>query len=160
MTNSTEKRVIGSGGRHRKSLRGHGPTPKAEDRVYHKAHKAKVAHDRRMAADPRAAARRRADKHVAKNDETITGFVAFTDEELAWLYVRPDRQRRGIGRALAEYALSRMEKGEKSVEVLCGNEPARNLYRSLGFTKETIVHGVMPGNEAFPVTVWQLTMML
>lgn len=73
MTNSTEKRVIGSGGRHRKSLRGHGPTPKAEDRVYHKAHKAKVAHDRRMAADPRAAARRRADKHVAKNDEIIIG---------------------------------------------------------------------------------------
>lgn len=73
MTNSTEKRVIGSGGRHRKSLRGHGPTPKAEDRVYHKAYKAKVAHDRRMAADPRAAARRRADKHVAKNDEIIIG---------------------------------------------------------------------------------------
>ena len=98
--------------------------------------------------------------YVAVEDDTAVGFTAFTEDELAWLYVRPDRQRRGIGRALAEYALSRMEKGEKSVEVLCGNEPARNLYRSLGFTKETIVHGVMPGNEAFPVTVWQLTMML
>ena len=97
---------------------------------------------------------------VAVEENTAVGFTAFTEDELAWLYVRPDRQRRGIGRALAEYALSRMEKGEKSVEVLCGNEPARNLYRSLGFTKETIVHGVMPGNEAFPVTVWQLTMML
>ena len=98
--------------------------------------------------------------YVAVEENTAVGFTAFTEDELAWLYVRPDRQRRGIGRALAEYALSRMEKGEKSVEVLCGNEPARNLYRSLGFTKETIVHGVMPGNEAFPVTVWQLTMML
>ena len=98
--------------------------------------------------------------YVAVEDDTAVGFTAFTEDELAWLYVRPDRQRRGIGRALAEYALSRMEEGEKSVEVLCGNEPARNLYRSLGFTKETIVHGVMPGNEAFPVTVWQMTMML
>ena len=98
--------------------------------------------------------------YVAVEENTAVGFTAFTEDELAWLYVRPDRQRRGIGRALAEYALSRMEKGEKSVEVLCGNEPARKLYRNLGFTKETIVHGVMPGNEAFPVTVWQLTMML
>ena len=98
--------------------------------------------------------------YVAVEENTAVGFTAFTEDELAWLYVRPDRQRRGIGRALAEYARSRMEKGEKSVEVLCGNEPARKLYRSLGFTKETIVHGVMPGNEAFPVTVWQLTMML
>ena len=98
--------------------------------------------------------------YVAVEENTAVGFTAFTEDELAWLYVRPDRQRRGIGRALAEYAISRMEEGEKSVEVLCGNEPARNLYRSLGFKKETIVHGVMPGNEAFPVTVWQLTMML
>ncbi len=98
--------------------------------------------------------------YVAVEENTAVGFTAFTEDELAWLYVRPDRQRRGIGRALAEYAISRMEEGEKSVEVLCGNEPARNLYRSLGFTKENIVHGVMPGNEAFPVTVWQLTMML
>ena len=98
--------------------------------------------------------------YVAVEENTAVGFTAFTEDELAWLYVRPDRQRRGIGRALAEYALSRMEEGEKSVEVLCGNEPARSLYRSLGFTKETIVHGVMPGNETFPVTVWQLTMML
>ena len=98
--------------------------------------------------------------YVAVEENTAVGFTAFTEDELAWLYVRPDRQRRGIGRALAEYAISRMEEGEKSVEVLWGNEPARNLYRSLGFTKETIAHGVMPGNEAFPVTVWQLTMML
>lgn len=50
----------GSGGKHRNALRGHGPTPKAEDRVYHKAHKAKVAADKRRAADPRLAAKRRA----------------------------------------------------------------------------------------------------
>lgn len=96
--------------------------------------------------------------YIAKEESRVQGFVAFTEDELAWLYVRSDVQRRGIGRKLAEFALAHMEAGEKSVEVLCGNEPARNLYRSLGFTKETILHGKMPGNEGFRVTVWQMTM--
>ena len=95
--------------------------------------------------------------YVAEEAETAVGFVAFTEDELAWLYVRPDYQRQGIGRALAEFALEKMTEDEKSVEVLFGNEPARTLYRSLGFIQEKIVHGVMPGNESFPVTVWQMT---
>ena len=95
--------------------------------------------------------------YVAVEENTAVGFTAFTEDELAWLYVRPDHQRKGIGRALAEFALSKMTEEEKSVEVLLGNEPARSLYHSLGFTEEKIVHGVMPGNEASPVTVWQMT---
>ena len=95
---------------------------------------------------------------VAVEENTAVGFTAFTEDELAWLYVRPDCQRRGIGRALAEFALSQMDAEEKSVEVLVGNTPARNLYQRMGFTKETIVHGKMPGNECFAVTVWQMTM--
>ncbi|MBM6699586.1 23S rRNA (guanosine(2251)-2'-O)-methyltransferase RlmB [Bifidobacterium pullorum subsp. saeculare] len=59
----------GSGGKHRNALRGHGPTPKAEDRVYHKAYRAKKAAERRQAADPRLAARRRVAK-FASNDTT------------------------------------------------------------------------------------------
>ena len=38
----------GSGGKHRNKLKGYGPTPKAEDRVYHKAYKAKKAAERRQ----------------------------------------------------------------------------------------------------------------
>ena len=37
----------GSGGQRRRGLRGKGPTPKAEDRVYHKAHKRKVEQQRK-----------------------------------------------------------------------------------------------------------------
>lgn len=96
--------------------------------------------------------------YIAKENDKALGFVAFTDEELAWLYVHPEHQRRGIGRSLAQFALTRMTGEEKDVEVLFGNEPARSLYRSLGFTRETVVHGVMPGNEAFRVTVWQMVM--
>ncbi|QYJ02691.1 23S rRNA (guanosine(2251)-2'-O)-methyltransferase RlmB [Nocardioides panacisoli] len=40
---SNKARTAGSGGRVRRGLAGKGPTPKAEDRVYHKAHKRKQA---------------------------------------------------------------------------------------------------------------------
>ncbi|MSS45063.1 23S rRNA (guanosine(2251)-2'-O)-methyltransferase RlmB [Cutibacterium sp. WCA-380-WT-3A] len=42
--------TVGSGGRGRKALKGRGPTPKAEDRVYHKAYKAKQERLARTAA--------------------------------------------------------------------------------------------------------------
>lgn len=37
----------GTGGARRRGLRGKGPTPKAEDRVYHAAHKRKLQQERR-----------------------------------------------------------------------------------------------------------------
>ncbi len=40
-------KTAGSGGRVRRGLEGRGPTPKAEDRTYHKAHKAKKDAERR-----------------------------------------------------------------------------------------------------------------
>ena len=63
----------GSGGKHRNALRGKGPTPKAEDRVYHKAYKAKQVADRRKAADPRLAARRRAAKYTSDGADLVIG---------------------------------------------------------------------------------------
>ena len=63
----------GSGGKHRNSLRGKGPTPKAEDRVYHKAYKEKQATNRRKMADPRLAARRRAAKFSSESDDLVIG---------------------------------------------------------------------------------------
>lgn len=63
----------GSGGKHRNKLRGHGPTPKAEDRVYHKAYKAKKVADRRKMADPRLAARRRVSKFTSDSDDLVIG---------------------------------------------------------------------------------------
>ncbi len=63
----------GSGGKHRNALRGHGPTPKAEDRVYHKAYFAKKEADKRKAADPRLAARRRADKFATDATDLVFG---------------------------------------------------------------------------------------
>jgi 23S rRNA (guanosine2251-2'-O)-methyltransferase len=63
----------GSGGKHRNALKGRGPTPKAEDRVYHKAYRAKTAADRRKVADPRIAARRRVAKFTSDSDDLVIG---------------------------------------------------------------------------------------
>ncbi len=46
-TKSKKGPTVGSGGQRRKGLEGRGPTPKAEDRVKHKAHKAVAAKVRR-----------------------------------------------------------------------------------------------------------------
>lgn len=81
------------------------------------------------------------------------GFAAFSDGELAWLYVDPALSRRGVGRALAQEALRRMDAPRVDVEVLCGNAPALALYRSLGFRPVARESGHMPGNEGFAVTV-------
>lgn len=96
------------------------------------------------------------DVAVAEADGRVAGFVAYTSEELAWLYVDPACRRLGVGRALAEYALCRRGRELMTVEVLVGNTPARALYESLGFRVEETLSGVMPGNEAFTVSVWSM----
>ena len=90
---------------------------------------------------------------VALMEGQIVGFCSYTDEELAWLYVSPDRMRRGIGSALVSNALQ-VEPNIDAIEVLVGNEPAKSLYEKFGFRLEKIVEGVMPGNESFPVRVY------
>lgn len=92
---------------------------------------------------------------VAVQDGNVVGFSAYTEEELAWLYVCPDLFRQKIGSALIENAL-KTQPGICEIEVLCGNEPARQLYEAFGFSLEKLVSGVMPGNESFPVKVYCL----
>lgn len=83
----------------------------------------------------------------------VVAFMAYSDEELAWLYVRPDLFRHGIGRQMTAHALE-TEPGICAIECLCGNEPARLLYEAMGFEVKEIIRGVMPGNERFRVEVY------
>ena len=87
---------------------------------------------------------------VAEQDGAVGGFIAYARDEIAWLYVDPTRQRRGIGSRLIRHALERCE-GPVLVEVLAGNTPALRLYQRLGFEVACARKGVMPGNEAFAV---------
>ena len=74
----------GSGGKHRNSLRGKGPTPKAEDRVYHKAYKAKKQAEKRQRSDPRLAARRRAAHFTSNSDDLVIGVWVFPPVCCTW----------------------------------------------------------------------------
>lgn len=90
---------------------------------------------------------------VAEFEGEVVGFVAFTKDELAWLYVDVNRTRQGIGSSLIQFALEHME-DDVSVEVLAGNTPAISTYSSFGFSVVETIHGSMPGNEGFAVKVY------
>ena len=92
---------------------------------------------------------------VAVIGGTPVAFAAYSEEELAWLYVHPSCKRQGIGRALVEYV--RKEKGRMTAEVLVGNVPARRLYEACGFCVTGTAEGRMPGNESFYVRVWEMS---
>jgi ribosomal protein S18 acetylase RimI-like enzyme len=92
---------------------------------------------------------------VAEDEDGVQGFAAHNDDELAWLYVRPDRYRRGIGRRLAQEIMHRSH-GAMAVEVLVGNEAALGLYLDLGFKIAARAEGRLPGNEAFKASVFVL----
>jgi 23S rRNA (guanosine2251-2'-O)-methyltransferase len=61
---------VGTGGHGRKSLEGRGPTPKAEDREYHPAHRRKQAAERREARNTRPSAPR---VRKPSGDDLVTG---------------------------------------------------------------------------------------
>ncbi len=91
---------------------------------------------------------------VASLDGEVVGFVAYADAELTWLYVHPDRQGRGVGRALLRHALAHARSegaGRVETTVLDGNR-ARALYESEGFTLVETRTGALVGNEAFTAT--------
>ncbi len=90
---------------------------------------------------------------VAVLDGRAAGFAAYSEDELAWLYVRPDCMRRGVGARLVARVVSARPGRTLSVEVLEGNEPARALYEKLGFAQTGMAEGAMPGNERFHVRV-------
>lgn len=92
---------------------------------------------------------------VALLDNHVAGFCAYSEEEVAWLYVSPEKMRQGIGKQLVAHALN-TERSLCCVEALVGNEPAKRLYESFGFAVKEILCGRMPGNEQFRVKVYSM----
>ena len=66
---------VGTGGHSRKALQGKGPTPKAEDRVYHPAHKRKAEAEKRKGDEARRGSRQGAQKGVARGTRRPTDGV-------------------------------------------------------------------------------------
>ncbi len=92
---------------------------------------------------------------VLEREGQLLAFVAFSADELAWLYVDPACYGQGLGSALVQAAL-RETGAPMSAEVLQGNQAALSLYLKAGFVVQGLAHGRMPGNERFAVTVQQL----
>lgn len=86
---------------------------------------------------------------VAELDGEVVGFIAYDAGEITWLYVASKVTRRGIARLLVRHALAHMA-GTVTVEVLCGNEPAKALYEACGFHVAEVREGCLEGNEDFP----------
>ncbi|PZR51619.1 23S rRNA (guanosine(2251)-2'-O)-methyltransferase RlmB [Xylanimonas oleitrophica] len=86
---------VGTGGHSRRALRGKGPTPKAEDREYHPAHKRKVAAEKRAETQQRRDASRgvvRGTRRSTDGAEVVAGRNAVlealrTDLPITALYV-------------------------------------------------------------------------
>lgn len=89
--------------------------------------------------------------YVGQKDKKVIGFVAFSDDELTWLYVDSSFQKQGVGSKLIEFSLNKMKR-PVYLEVLMGN-PAKELYLHKGFKFCKHESGKMPGNETFKVEV-------
>jgi len=93
---------------------------------------------------------------VAEINGVVHGFVAYTDDELTWLYVDPASYRCGVGRALLRHVIADSSPS-LMIELLEGNMPALTLYRSEGFRVTERIEGRLQGNEAFPAAGLILT---
>lgn len=90
---------------------------------------------------------------VALISDNVVGFVAYSEDEIAWLYVAPDSMRQGVGKSLIMHVIENTIQRPLGLEVLVGNNPALHLYEAAGFETTEICSGAMPGNESFEVTV-------
>ncbi|MEO0458328.1 MAG: GNAT family N-acetyltransferase [Cyanobacteria bacterium P01_A01_bin.114] len=85
---------------------------------------------------------------VAEIDNVVQGFVAYSNEELTWLYVAPESYRKGVGRALVQQAVADSAPTIE-IQLLEGNTPALELYLSEGFQVMERIDGKLEGNEDF-----------
>lgn len=88
--------TAGSGGRVRRGLEGRGPTPKAEDRPNHKAHKQKIAREKKEAARPKrpAASRAGGPEWIAGRNPVLEAFQAELPIQAAYVAEGAERDDR------------------------------------------------------------------
>lgn len=92
-----------------------------------------------------------AETWVMEHGGVIQGFISLLDSYVGGLFIHPDFQREGAGKALVQKA--RAEKGELSVGVYDKNVTAHRFYREMGFcetgrevqmgTGETVINMIL-----------------
>jgi 23S rRNA (guanosine2251-2'-O)-methyltransferase len=80
----------GSGGKRRRGLAGKGPTPKAEDRVYHPAHQRKVAREKATSRRGQRAPKRGSTEYVAGRNSAVEALRAQVPVTALYIAARID----------------------------------------------------------------------
>lgn len=121
--------TVGSGGRGRRALAGKGPTPKAEDRVYHKAYKAKQAAEGRRVARPKRPSGTGGAEWVAGRNpvlEALRAGIPVTSVYVAEGIDRDDRVRE-VFRICAEQSLPMLQATRGELDRLTGGAVHQGL---------------------------------
>ncbi len=95
-----------------------------------------------------------AESWVACHGQTPIGFVSLLGSHVGGLFVAPDHQGQGIGRALIAHALAL--RGELRLNVYVRNAKAFSFYKSLGF-RELSRRGEDDEGLPFEIAELQLT---
>jgi putative acetyltransferase len=72
-----------------------------------------------------------AENFIFEEERQLSGFISLVGERVCALFVAPEMQGRGIGRALLEHA--KILKGRLSLRVYRENERALSFYKKCGF---------------------------
>ena len=72
-----------------------------------------------------------AENFVFEEDGKVTGFISLVEDRVCALFVAPEMQGKGIGRALLEN--SKTLRGKLSLKVYRENESAFGFYKKCGF---------------------------
>jgi len=87
---------------------------------------------------------------IGEINNQIVGFIAFSKEEITWLYIAPKEYRKGYGSQLLDFVLDTVEESIQT-DVLSGNKSALALYLKKGFKILEKKKGKLGGNESFSV---------
>ena len=71
--------------------------------------------------------------YVGQKDKKVIGFVAFSDDELAWLYVDPSFQKQGVGSKLTEFSLNKMKRPKKELKIFIRHNELQELLTFVAF---------------------------
>src|SRR5690606_8138696 len=124
--------TAGSGGRRRKGLEGKGPTPRAEERPYHKKHEMAQAAERREAAKPRRKGDGGPEVVAGRNSvvELLRAGVPVNGLYVADGIERDDRIRE-IFKLAADQHLSLLEVGRVELDKLTGGAVHQGIAAKL-----------------------------